>query len=127
MRSWARHSVPCQNYNSSLPCLLHEQRFLTGNVCNPRQSARVREQPPLVIQESYFEDHPDFLNQWRLACAKLTQKRLHHFARDIGETIIAALEPEGQPFVVEPEQVKDGGLEIVDVDFVLRHAETEFI
>src|SRR5687767_5058966 len=38
------------------------------------------------------------------------------FARDIGETKIAALEAVGQARVVEAEEMQDGCVEVVDVD-----------
>ena len=38
---------------------------------------------------------------------------------DIGQPIVAALEQERQPLVIEAEQVQERGVEIVDVDFVL--------
>ena len=37
---------------------------------------------------------------------------------DVGEAEIAALKPVGELFVVEPEEVKDGGLEVMDVDWI---------
>jgi sialic acid synthase SpsE len=46
---------------------------------------------------------------------------------DIGEPIVAALEAVGEVFVIEAEKVEDGGLEVVDVDFVFDARETHFI
>ena len=40
-------------------------------------------------------------------------------AMDIGEAEVAALAAEGEPFVVDAELVKNGGVEIVDVNFIL--------
>ncbi len=46
---------------------------------------------------------------------------------DVGEAVVAPLEPVGQPLVVEAEQVHDGGLEVVHVHLVLGNAEAEFV
>ena len=40
-------------------------------------------------------------------------------AMDIGEAEVATLAAEGEAFVVDPELVKNGGVEIVDVNFIL--------
>ena len=40
---------------------------------------------------------------------------------DVREAEVAALKAEGESFVIEPEQVKDGRLEVVDVHLVLHH------
>ena len=45
----------------------------------------------------------------------------------IREPVVATLEAVGEPLVVEAEQVHDGGLQIVHVDFVLHDGEAEFI
>jgi hypothetical protein len=41
-----------------------------------------------------------------------------HVPRHVGEAKIAALESVGEAFVVDAEEVEDGGLDIVDVDRV---------
>lgn len=48
-------------------------------------------------------------------------------AVDVGEAEIATGVTEGQFFVIETEEGKDGGVEIVNVDFVFSGLETEFI
>src|SRR5579871_2348533 len=45
----------------------------------------------------------------------------------IGQTEISALEPVRQSGVIEAEQVKDGRVQVVDVDLVRRRIETELI
>ena len=42
-----------------------------------------------------------------------------HFAGDVGQAVVAAGVAVGEPLVVEPEQVQDRGVEVVDVDPVL--------
>ena len=49
------------------------------------------------------------------------------FAVDIGEAEVAALKTIRQPGVVEPEQVQQRGVQIVDVDPVLNGVEPEFV
>ena len=44
-------------------------------------------------------------------------------AVDISQTELAALETVGQAFVVDAEEMEDGGLEIVDVDRVFHRVE----
>ena len=44
---------------------------------------------------------------------------LHHFAADVGQAEVAALEAEGEPGVIDAQEVQDGGLEVVDVDAAL--------
>ena len=46
---------------------------------------------------------------------------------NIGEAELAALEAEGEAFVIDAHEVHDRRLEIVDVDFVLHGVETELI
>ena len=48
-------------------------------------------------------------------------------AVDVGQAEVAALEAEGEPLVVEAEQVQDRGLQVVDVDLVLDGAEAELV
>jgi len=55
------------------------------------------------------------------------QNGLHYMAVDVGETIVAALEFEGELFVVDTKEVKDRGLEVVDVDFVFHGIEADVI
>ena len=45
----------------------------------------------------------------------------------IRQSEVTALKAIGELLVVEAEEVQDGGLEVVDVDFVLYDRETEFI
>ena len=42
----------------------------------------------------------------------------HDFSVDIGDAVVAALEAEGQPFVVDPEAMQDRRIEVVNVDRV---------
>ena len=46
---------------------------------------------------------------------------------NVGQAVVAALEAEGQAFVVEAEQVQDRGLQVVDVDLVLGDREAELV
>ena len=48
-------------------------------------------------------------------------------AVDVGEAEVAAGVVVGEAFVIEAEEVEDGGLEVVDVDFVLSDMEAEVI
>ena len=48
---------------------------------------------------------------------------LRHFSSDIGQTEITTLEMIRQSLVIETEQVKDGRLEIMDMDRVMGDAE----
>jgi hypothetical protein len=45
----------------------------------------------------------------------------------VGQPELSALELEGESSVVEAQQVKDGGLKVVEVDRVFDHMETQFI
>src|SRR5262249_47536387 len=51
----------------------------------------------------------------------LSQNCLDHIAMYIGQAEIAPAVPEGQPGVIESEQMQDRRVEIVDVAFVLDH------
>ena len=46
----------------------------------------------------------------------LRKDRLHHFTMHVGEAELAALEAEGEPLVVDAEQVQDGGLKVMHMD-----------
>src|SRR5438093_1004454 len=54
-----------------------------------------------------------------------------HLADDlpvnIGETEVAALEAEGQPGVLEAQQMQEGGVDVVDMTTVLYGIEAEFV
>ena len=48
----------------------------------------------------------------------LREEAFDDLAVDVGEAVVAAGMAERQPFVVEPEQVEDRRVEVVDVDSV---------
>jgi len=60
----------------------------------------------------------------RRSCDALRQDASHHIAGDVGEAEVAALVVIREPLVVQAEQVKDRGLEVVDVNGVSRNPET---
>ena len=60
-------------------------------------------------------------------CLLLGEEGFDDVAVDVGEAVVAALEAVGESGVVEAEEVEDGGLEVVDVDFVLSDAEAELV
>src|SRR5262245_31442351 len=45
----------------------------------------------------------------------------------VGQPEVAALEAVGEPFVVEAKKMEDGGLQVVDMIFVLDDAEAKLI
>ena len=45
----------------------------------------------------------------------------------VGEAEVSALEAVGELFVVEAEEVEEGGVEVVDVDLAVDDAEAEFV
>lgn len=48
--------------------------------------------------------------------AMLGQQRLHDLAVDIGEAVVSTLDAKSEALMVNAEQVKHGGVEIVDLD-----------
>src|ERR1035437_8818500 len=50
-----------------------------------------------------------------------------HFAFDISQAEVASLEAVGELGVIKPEQMEQGGMQVVDVDLVLGDMEAEFI
>ena len=46
---------------------------------------------------------------------------------DVGEAEVSAAVAVGESFVIEAEEVKEGGVEVVDVNFVLSSREAEFV
>ena len=48
-------------------------------------------------------------------------------AVDVSKAVLATLELEGETFVVNAEEVENGGLKIVDMNLVSGHLEPEFI
>src|SRR5436853_7072271 len=52
---------------------------------------------------------------------------LDDFAADIGQAKIAARVAVGEFFVVEPQEVEHGGVEVVDMNRVFGRAEAEFV
>src|SRR6476620_10441653 len=57
----------------------------------------------------------------------LDQQVVYDLAFDVGKTKVAALKSIGQFRVIEAEQMQERGVEIVDVDFVFDHMETELV
>src|SRR5690606_35541495 len=55
------------------------------------------------------------------------QKLLHHFTMHIGKAKIAPLEAIGQPGMIEPEQVQDGGVQVVHMHLVRGRVESKVI
>ena len=58
---------------------------------------------------------------------RLREDFLHDVAVDVGEAKVPTLEAGGELGVIEAELVKDGGVEVVNVDLVLDGIEAEFI
>ncbi len=50
-----------------------------------------------------------------------------HVSVDVGESEVAALETVGQSFVVDAQQVQEGGLEVVDMNLVLDGVDAEVV
>ena len=46
---------------------------------------------------------------------------------DIGESVVATGMTIGQPFVIKPQQVQQGGMQVMDMDLVLDGRESELI
>jgi hypothetical protein len=46
---------------------------------------------------------------------------------DVGEAKVSALEAVGELFVVEAKEMKEGRVEVVDVDFSIDYAEAKFV
>src|SRR5438046_4191108 len=51
----------------------------------------------------------------------------HHLPIDVGEPEIAAAVTEREPFMIEAEQMQEGGVQIVHVDLILDGAEAELV
>ena len=76
---------------------------------------------------------PHSAEQERLALAAignhadLSDQLAGHFARDIGEPEVSTLESIGQLGVIETENVQDCGVQVVDMDAVFDHVESQFV
>ncbi len=55
------------------------------------------------------------------------QNLFHHVAMDVRQAEIAALEPIGQPLVIDPEAVQQRGVEIVNMDRILGDVVAEVV
>ena len=55
------------------------------------------------------------------------QQWLHDFAMHVGQAVVAALEFEGQPRVVEAQAVQQRRVQVVDVDWVLSDVVREIV
>ena len=82
---------------------------------SPRNSAPERGTPP----------HPNPLprstsGEGTRAPGRSGEQVLHHMPVDVGQAEIAAGVAVGEPFVVEAEQVQDRGVQVVDVDGLVR-------
>ena len=59
--------------------------------------------------------------------ASLCKQGFHDLAMNVGEAKVATGIPVGQLFVIKSQQMKDGGLEIVNVDFVLDRGKAKVV
>ena len=59
--------------------------------------------------------------------SRLRQNLLNDFSMDVGEAKVSALEAVGELFVVEAKEMKEGRVEVVDVDFSIDYAEAKFV
>ena len=50
-----------------------------------------------------------------------------HLARHVGQAVVAPVVMVGQALVIEPQQMEDRGVEIVDMDAVAAHADAEIV
>ena len=57
----------------------------------------------------------------------LGEERFNYFAGDVGKAVVAAAVVVGEAFVVDAQEVKDGGVEVVDVDFVFGDFGADFV
>jgi len=55
------------------------------------------------------------------------QHVLDHAAVDVGEAVVSALEPVGEPGVVQAQQVQDRRLDVVNMHWVFNDVETELV
>lgn len=55
----------------------------------------------------------------------LRNRFFYYFAGDVGEAFVAAVVAVGKPGVIEAEQVKHGGVEVVDVGAILGRAQSD--
>ena len=60
-------------------------------------------------------------------CRVSGQDATNHVAVDVRQPDVASAETEGEPGVVQAEQVQDRGMEIVHADFVLDAVQPEFV
>ena len=57
----------------------------------------------------------------------LRENGLHNLAGNISEPEVSSCVTEGEPLVIEPEQMKDRCVEIMDVHRILHHLSAEFV
>ena len=57
----------------------------------------------------------------------LRQQALYNLAMNVGQSIVATLKTERQLFVVESEEVKQGGMKVMHMDPILHDVESEII
>lgn len=67
------------------------------------------------------------LNEERPPHGKPGQNIFHDRPVDIGQPIVASLEPVGQPLVVNPQQVQQRGIQVVHMDRIADNIEAQFI
>ena len=46
---------------------------------------------------------------------------------NIGQAIVTPLRPVGQPGVIQPQQMQDGGLEVMNVNRILNHMKAQVV
>ncbi len=52
---------------------------------------------------------------------------MHHPAMDVGQPELPALKPVGQFFVINPEEMQERGLQVMDVNTIVGHVHRQFV
>src|SRR5207253_3423784 len=76
------------------------------------------------------EDTAALLFHGRIPCttpALSGEDIFHHAAVDVGQPVVAPAVAVGQPLMVQPEQVQDGGMQVMDMDLVMDRVPTELV
>ena len=52
---------------------------------------------------------------------------MNHPAMDVGQSELPALKPVGQFFVINPEEMQECGLQVMDVNTIVGHVHRQFV
>lgn len=89
---------------------------------NPDPQGEIALEPPdTTLAQALHARGRNFEGLKALCLLRSGEERLHHIPMHVGEPVVASTVAEGEPLVIHAEEMENGRVEIVNVNFVLHH------